>query len=91
MSRCLRCGRPIPEGQSFCRRWWAGLSPKERSSARTWPGLLQVVACQALARLQERAHAPAVLPMVRGKTVRTLIEGREPATEGWNRQAVKLG
>ena len=93
MSRCLHCGRPIPERQSFCRRWWARLSPEERAEAGTPSGLLRVVARQALRRLDEKAHAPAVLPVARGKTPRTLTEGREPqaATERSNRQVIKTG
>ncbi|MBI2172422.1 MAG: hypothetical protein HYU30_10510 [Chloroflexi bacterium] len=54
MSRCLHCGQPIPERQSFCRRWWAQLSTEERAEAGTPTGLLRVVAWQALRRLDER-------------------------------------
>ncbi|MDO8750918.1 MAG: hypothetical protein Q7K03_07220 [Dehalococcoidia bacterium] len=67
MSRCLHCGRPISEGQSpsaplrtcFCRRWWAQLSTEERAEAGMPPGLLRVVARQALARLEARSAAPS--------------------------------
>ena len=93
MKRCLHCSRPIPEGQSFCRRWWAELSSEEKVEAGTPSGLVRVVARQALARLDEKAHAPAGLPVMRGKTPRTLTEGWEPraATERWNGQAVRPG
>ncbi|MEK7848849.1 MAG: hypothetical protein AAB270_07980 [Chloroflexota bacterium] len=59
MSRCLHCGQPIPERQSFCRRWWAQLSTEERAEAGTPTGLLRVVARQALARLEARSAAPS--------------------------------
>jgi len=59
VSRCLHCGRPIPEGRVFCRRWWAQLSPEQRLMARTRSGLLRVVARQALACLDARSATPS--------------------------------